>query len=533
LRTSRSPFLFGVGGVAIGNPRGDERATLSGARQAFFDGDFESALDACERVHARDAAAKFEVAALRARILLRFDRPERAIDALRAAAFSSLSVDQHATAQMLLGAAYVRLGQSERGVALLIQAQQSCVDAHPTIRAEVALNLGIARYREGLYAEAEALFASVPRDSDIVYARALEYRGWLAQDHGHVAAAAQWFSDTFDALARCAHQDRYLEASAMYGLAMLSPGLMLLEQWPSVQRRIHGFDWSVSGVLRWRFWILVAASMMCEALGDIDQARDFARDAELLAENDGYRTVALCRIAEIFRGLRQGDAQREFAARARLTYEQLNIRNLESDLQQVPLYVAQQLLHAGATHDASTLLAQYRDVIAPTLRMPPGDVERFEALERSLAASIHEARGERPRAVQEFTTSFRVSARMGDRRQATEIALHLARLTGKKHYIDYASDVLRNAGSAFWMTRELSAIQAGEGPHLTATESAVLQLLTAGKTYKEIATERGVSVKTVDHRVQTLFRKFSVHSRSELAAEALRRSLATLARDAS
>jgi DNA-binding CsgD family transcriptional regulator/tetratricopeptide (TPR) repeat protein len=521
-----------VGGASIGNPRGDERATLSGTRQAFFDGDFEAALSACQNVRARDSAAQFEIAALRARILLRLDRPELAIDALRVAAFKSLSLDQHVTAQMLLGAAYVRLGQSDRGIALLVGAQESSVGAHSTIRAEVALNLGIAQYRAGNYEAAETLFASVPGESDIVYGRALEYRGWLAQARGDVAAAAQWFTATFDTLERCTHRDRYLEASAMYGLAMLSPSLMLLEQWPSVQRRIRAFDWSVSGVLRWRFWILVAASMMSEILGDIDQARDCARDAELLAENPGYCTVALCRAAEIFRGLQQPDAQREFTARARLTYEKLNIRELDSDLQQVPLYVAQQLLYAGDIQGARVLLGQYRDLIAPTLRMPPADVERFDALARSLTASIHEAQGERPQAVQEFTTSFHVSSRMGDRRQATEIALHLARLTGKKRYVDYATAALRGAGGAFWMSRQLATIQAGEGPQLTATESVVLTLLVAGKTYKEIAAERHVSVKTVDHRVQTLFRKFSVHSRGELAAEALRRRLVRLAQDA-
>jgi DNA-binding NarL/FixJ family response regulator len=39
-----------------------------------------------------------------------------------------------------------------------------------------------------------------------------------------------------------------------------------------------------------------------------------------------------------------------------------------------------------------------------------------------------------------------------------------------------------------------------------------------------------MSLKTVDHRVQALFRKFGVHSRGELAAEALRRRIVRLGR---
>ena len=78
------------------------------------------------------------------------------------------------------------------------------------------------------------------------------------------------------------------------------------------------------------------------------------------------------------------------------------------------------------------------------------------------------------------------------------------------------------------MARELAEIRTGPGPTVTPTELEILRLLVQGKTYKEIAAARGASVKTVGNHVQTLFRKFGVHSRGELTAEALRRRIVTL-----
>jgi hypothetical protein len=70
-------------------------------------------------VDTRDDARKVEVAMLRARVHVRLDRGDRALDALREIAFMPLSTDHYVATQMLTGAAYVRLGQKERGEAIL------------------------------------------------------------------------------------------------------------------------------------------------------------------------------------------------------------------------------------------------------------------------------------------------------------------------------------------------------------------------------------------------------------------------------
>jgi DNA-binding NarL/FixJ family response regulator len=42
-------------------------------------------------------------------------------------------------------------------------------------------------------------------------------------------------------------------------------------------------------------------------------------------------------------------------------------------------------------------------------------------------------------------------------------------------------------------------------------------MLVQGASYKEIASARQVAVKTVDHQLQCLYKKFAVRSRGELA----------------
>ena len=268
--------------------------------------------------------------------------------------------------------------------------------------------------------------------------------------------------------------------------------------------------------------------MMCETTGDAARARSWARRAEREAEGEAYRVVALCRMAAVFRGQRQADAHAEFVERARDAYEQLDLRTLGAELQQLPLYLAEEVAHTGQPCDADEFLTQYREIVLPALKSSAGDVERFVAMERSIEGTVFEAGGEPAKATRAFTEAYGVLARFGYRRRATALALRLARLTGKPRYVAYAEEALREVSPHFWMARELAAMRSGEGPAVTEAELQILRLLAVGKTYKEIAALRRSSAKTVGNHVQSLFRKFNVHSRAELTAEAVRRNVVAL-----
>ncbi len=72
-------------------------------------------------------------------------------------------------------------------------------------------------------------------------------------------------------------------------------------------------------------------------------------------------------------------------------------------------------------------------------------------------------------------------------------------------------------GQAFAII-ELPRVPRQDHGHLTRTQRDILDLLLAGRSNAEIARERGRSVRTVAHRVDSIFRRLGVGSRLELFA---------------
>ena len=62
-------------------------------------------------------------------------------------------------------------------------------------------------------------------------------------------------------------------------------------------------------------------------------------------------------------------------------------------------------------------------------------------------------------------------------------------------------------------------------PHLTAREREIVQLLTEGKTNKEVAVALGVSVKTVDAHRANVMHKLDLHSVTDLVRYAIRNQI--------
>ncbi len=62
-------------------------------------------------------------------------------------------------------------------------------------------------------------------------------------------------------------------------------------------------------------------------------------------------------------------------------------------------------------------------------------------------------------------------------------------------------------------------------PDVTKREQQVLELVADGNGNREIAEELGISARTAQKHLENLFKKFSVHDRTELVAHAFRRGL--------
>jgi DNA-binding CsgD family transcriptional regulator len=478
----------------------------------------------CDGITVRDDGMRFELALLRARVLLRLGRGDRAIDVLRSCAFVPADPDAYVSVHMLLGMAFARLGQHERGESLLTQARDLEGEAHPTIRAELLLNRGLAKYFAGNAEEADTLLESVPPNADMISARALEYRGWIAASRGLIDKAAYWFRSAITCIRSCRWRDRFVEASVLQGLATVNSEMMTTVGWSDVESRIRSFDWNADGLGIPRFWVAVYCAMMSEALGEDLDARAWAREAERRAPNQAYRAMALCRTAALFRGIDDAEAHLEFALRAEEAYGELEPGSLGADQRRLPLFIASEFAYAGSFSDAQRLMTQYREIVVPGLPNVGGD-ERFRALEFLVDGRLAEGRGERPTAVHSYTKALRILRKGGYRRQAVEVALRLARLTGSVRYAEYAAPALDQVHPNYWMARELRALKSDVAPALTNRQRAILRLVAEGKTYKEIGAALGRSWKTIANSVEQLRGKFEAGTRGELVAIALRHGL--------
>ncbi len=160
--------------------RTGERITLSEIRETYFDGDFELCLKRCKAFHARDAQDAAEIVLLSARCLIQLGRGDQAIEALRGLRLADAQHDEYLIGRMLMSAAYVSLGRLDEGLKIGREAYEEIGDAHATVGSEVTLNLAIVYYRKGEYARTSRLLDAIPESEDIIYVRALQFRGGVA-----------------------------------------------------------------------------------------------------------------------------------------------------------------------------------------------------------------------------------------------------------------------------------------------------------------------------------------------------------------
>lgn len=490
------------------------RVTLSGVRDAYFRGEFEHVLDMVDALPRRDPVDIVELELLRARALLALDRADESLRVLRGLRLVERPRDEYLTAQMLIGASLVRLGQTERAVELLSETYASASSAHRTVRAEVSLHLGIAHFRHRGYDKARLYLETVPRDADIVYAQALEHRGWTAYAAGEYGTAADLFDEALAAIRSCRHYDRFVEAKSLFGLAALAAELPRLDRWPQLHARITAFDWTASGLRVPHFWLAVLASLITEMLGDRAAAERWASEAEEAAPSDASRIVALCRLAAVVGRYGETAGHAHFVRKARGLYQSLKSDDVLRVERSLPLALAEEIVYGSDPDDAEPLVIYYAEALAPLVRKGP-EHGMLTALCHSVEAGLEVGRGNRAKAARLYARAFAEYTRIGYGRRGSVVAFRLAELTGDARYREYAREALRDAGEAYWVKAGFKRLGVGE-VRLGERHLAVLRLVAEGKTNKEIGAARGISALTARNVVRELLRRFGATNRTEL-----------------
>ena len=505
--------------------RKERRVSIQDARNAWFSGAFERCVELCDAARPRDSASRLELALLNARALLRLDRPDEALTVLRDAGAIPCDAEQSITLRMLTGAAHVRRGDLDRGLGLLLAVQIDGAIAHRTIRSEIALNVALAHYGRRDLDAAERALQLVEPEADIVYARALEYRGWVAFTRVDGERATATFVNALDALDRCRHYDRFLEANCIRALAHLAVERLDRRTWALVEDRRARMDWSADGLAQPRFWIAYcAATFAGEVQGNALKAAREARETERTAPSEVYLVQAHCKRSAVARCADEPISQRDHAETALDLYASLNPSEFSGDEAIVSLVLAEELTNLGC-HDAACSAVNSFTKFSralPTLWMTHSPVTY--AFQRLVEAMVLESSGDRRAAVRRYNEAFELYVRVGYKRRAVIAALRLARLSSAPDAVAYADAQTRRLSAQSWLRRQAQA--ANERTiRLTTVQREVLALICQGKSNPDIAALRKRSLHTIRNLVARLFVIFAVTSREELAVECVRRGL--------
>ncbi|MDQ6940939.1 MAG: LuxR C-terminal-related transcriptional regulator [Candidatus Eremiobacteraeota bacterium] len=497
--------------------------------RAWFTGDFEGCLALCDRVRPHDVDMVSQLALLRARALLRIQRPDDAIKVVSDVFVAHGTLDASLTARMLLGTAYVRRGDHQHGIALLEEAQRASPNAHPTVRSEIALSIAFGYYCLRRLEDAERALDLVSSDADIVHARALEHRGWIAVARADYATATERFSGAIRRLDDCRHYDRFLEAQGIHALSILAAERLDRPTWLFVEHRSDRFDWSARGLVAPQFWVGIHSSMMYEVDGRTADALRLAGDAEQLAGSSVLRLFAQCRRAAILRGVGERFAHADIVRRMRAELDALDASAMQGDDQLVAMSVAEEVAHCGDVVGARILLKRHDAQKELSATTALANDPRLKAARSFVDGVVADASGDRQQAHHHFREAFQIFKRVGYERRALLAALRLGEITGQTYLLDYVDRTLRKISDHSPLRerarRHNPLLKDPVAAQLSRIERTVLEMVCEGKSTAEIAEARRRSTQTIRNTVSRILTAFEVADRPSLLRECLRRGI--------
>jgi DNA-binding CsgD family transcriptional regulator len=503
--------------------RTGERITLSLLQETHFSGDFELCLTMCDAFKQRDATDAAEVILLRARCLVQLGRGDHAIEVLRGLRLRDDQHDEYLIGRILMSAAYVELCKYDEGLKVAREVYNEIGNAHSTVRAEVTLNLAVAHYRKGHYAAASRFLDLIPETEDIIYVRALQFRGGVAWAQGNFAGSLSMFHDALTRLDRCRHRDRFTEAKLLFSLAYLCGELPCVDLWPELLSRVEQFDWSVGGVAVWRFWIAIEASFISEMLGDLNASTRWALEAEEVAPDPASLIEAWLRLAARFGHNGEKGAHAYLTVKASRKYDEFLKDARLKEYKSLSIDIASEVLYSNEPLAASRLVTYFAEVMAPTTLGNGTEGRQMQADYLLVQGQLDEYRRNRGKAHDAYQRAHEIYRVAGLMRRAAIVAYRLFVLTGDMQYATFVTEALPGVSGKYWVKAKLA--KSRTEARLTKKQLEVVRLIAQGKSNKEIATARGISISRAKNAVAEIFTIFGVHSRAELATLVTTRGL--------
>ena len=505
-----------------------EGIAFADAERAWLNGDAERCLALCDRVPSDDDGRNDAVAVLRARALLRLRRASEAIALLTQRA-GAKDRREDALAMMLLGTAYARSGDVERGLALLREAARTASADDVALRSEIALGVALARYNGGELVAAEHELQHVDPRSEVLYARALELRGWIAKRRSDFAGAAECFDAALAQLDHSRQRDRFSEASVVTALGNIAIEMLDEARWDAMRRRGERVVWDGEGMAYYRFWHEMNRSIGDETYGRPREALQAARKAAAVAPSDAFRIFAHCRRAAVLLAYDELLGYEDLAATIRAEFDAIDIGALHAfEEVNLPAVIVATLASIGDAAGAASALERL-NALSPAQLALLTDEPLERGFLKYVEALVADANGDTFSAQHGYRDAFRAFRETGALRRAVVAAMSLVDLNADESAQRYVDAHVAQLPPGSWLrVRAAKASERRDDPllaELTRAERDVLQLLYEGRSTADIAAVRGRSPQTIRNTVSRLLKTFGTDNRAALISECRRRSL--------
>lgn len=503
------------------------RASVSDAKLAYFEGDFERCLEICADIRVGSLATASEVALLSARAYLRTGRPAEAQSAIVDSLEMHATLDASLTAQMLVATARIRQNDADTGIAILKDAAAQSADAHFAVRSEIAYCTALGYWAKRELDVAETYLAQVDSRSDIIHARALELQAWCHTARRDYRRSALAFQATLVRLNECRARDRGITATGICTLAIYAAELFDADMARFVDEQARELDWS-SGLTAQHYLTLAHQALYNEFAGNTLAAYQLAEQARENAPTVAFEVLGWGLSSSIARNAGEWHSAMLYAKRAQQLLEKLDIAALTPEERFALLAVAENCAHFDPDKAAELCARYYGLTTVDKVHAGLGDL-RLTADEAYIAGVIAEARNERPTALACYRKSFELFREIGYVRRAIGAGHALLRLAHDDAVRAYVSTQLN--GTVNYVSSSLrlndDPVAALERHPIVATlpvaQREVVALICQGKTNREIAQLRNVGEQTIKNMLtKHVFRAFGVSSRAALVSTCLR-----------
>ncbi len=520
--------------------RGTSLATIAHARNAYRRGDFaavyawtERALDPHEPVG--------ELHLLRARALLREQRPAEA-EALLAPHVSSFQDPDFAATAALLYATAVGRNDPDKGLAMLVDIEQTAGRrVHPAIRAEIAYRRAHTHWIRGEMAEAER-FARITENAnvDVLGVRATHLRGFVAVVQGRLHDALALFESARRAYGRCREHDVDLVMILLQQIASLEqtlrsdsvPGTHRVRNGRTIPRTSVGLGTSNG----WRVRMCGDDAWLFALEGDGARAYAKAREAERVAPTDAWRVRGLSYRAAIAAAFGEPAAAEMFAIEARALASHVDW-NATVDDERFGLLLLAEVFAGFDPSGASEILAAFDAIQSPLAvnRVLRGSDPRLRGWIAFVRGSIAHARGENAVAAPLYASALETFRACGYRWREVQTLAALADLPPAVRRDDVAApldEAVALVGQHFpksFLARRFDGWTRvyvdPRGRTLSPAQREVLRWLLEGRTPREIAAIKGRGYETIRSHIRALHRAFGTRAEHQLVAECARRGI--------